>query len=109
MVNVNLEYDQFINLSILHFFYSDDKEDYDDDPTYDRVYSGWGINTKQNRNDAEVKQEEKIKVVENPYYGSGELQANEDFVIRVDSTDQNAHIIQKTENVYYEKDDYIKI
>ena len=64
---------------------------------------------KQSGNSADVNQEERIKVVENPYYGSGELPANEDFVVKVDSVDQNATIIQKTENVYYEKEDYIRM
>ena len=47
-------------------------------------------------------QEEKIKVVENPYYGSDELAADEDIVVRVESVNKNAAICQKTENPYYE-------
>ena len=61
------------------------------------------IDTTGVTNAKKINQEEKIKVVENPYYGSGEISANDDFVVRVDSADQNATIIQKTENVYYEK------
>ena len=47
-------------------------------------------------------QEQMIKVVENPYYGSGDLDADEDIAVRVDSVNKKAAICQKTDNPYYE-------
>ena len=77
----------------------DDKEENDYDPTYDRVYS---LKPKEDENKMKESQEEKIKVVENPYYGSGELDADEDIVVRVESTNQTAAICKKTDNPYYD-------
>lgn len=53
-------------------------------------------------NETKKIQEEKIKVVENPYYGSDDLDADEDIAVRVDSVNQTAAICQKTDNPYYE-------
>ena len=78
---------------------SNDKKDNDYDPNYDRLYSLKPENNTDKKNEV---QDEKIKVVENPYYGSGELDAEEDIPVRVESVELKAAICQKTDNPYYE-------
>ena len=56
----------------------------------------------QDSNKKEEDKEEKIKVVENPYYGSGELEKDDDLVVKAEEGEEKAAICQKTENPYYE-------
>ena len=89
-------------LSWNKFILDDNEEEDDYDPTYDRVYSAMHRKMEQDSNKKEEDKEEKIKVVENPYYGSGELEKDDDLVVKAEEGEEKAAICQKTENPYYE-------
>ena len=78
------------------------EEEDDYDPTYDRVYSGMHLKMEENTNRKNTNQEEKIKVVENPCYGSGDFDRDDDFAVQGEEGEEKAAICQKTDNPYYE-------
>ena len=83
---------------------SEDKEEEDDDydPTYDRVYSGIHLKMDEDTHTKKANQQEKMNVVENPYYGSAEVYRGDDFVVQGEKGEEKAAVCQQTENPYYE-------
>ena len=89
-------------LSYNKFILDDNEEEDDYDPTYDRLYSAVNLKMEGDINEKKENEEEKIKVVENPYYGSGEFENENDFEVKAEEGEKKAAICQKTENPYYE-------
>ena len=84
------------------FNLDDNGEEDDYDPTYDRLYSGMNLKMEEDTYNQKENKEEKVKVVENPYYGSGEFENEDDFAVKAEEGEKKAAICQKTENPYYE-------
>ena len=84
------------------YFTEDEDDDEDNDPTYDRVYSEIRFKKDNSSEISKVNQDEKIKVVENPYYCSDDFNGEAYFTVEVDQGQRDVVVCHKKENPYYD-------